>query len=282
MNKFLSENNGDLNMPLLSKETEFKAADCDYNCLQIIIRNNDSNTLKFLLNEHAIDNPTPIDYYGLLRTAMYADANNCMVVLLILLNNQPEVINTPIDYNGLLRTAMYADANKCMRILMNIPGVDVTFTDKHLGDRYYFPILWLAAFNGKVNAVNELLKSSSINVHQGPPFRTTLMSVDKGSVIIDVGGLSPIDVATIELNTLRNKPDSIFQNESTTQTKNDKIKSYLTIIALLTDAGAKYSSSDKPDKLKRKVVPRGGKSRNGRKKSQPKKTKKCRSRKQKK
>jgi hypothetical protein len=237
--------------------------------------------LKFLLNEHAIDNPTPIDYYGLLRTAMYADANNCMDVLLILLNNQPEVINTPIDYNGLLRTAMYADANKCMRVLLNIPGVDVTFTDKHLGDRYYFPILWLAAFNGKVNAVNELLKSSSINVHQGPPFRTTLMSVDKGSVIIDVGGLSPIDVATIELNTLRNKPDSIFQNESTPQ-KKEKIKKYLTIIALLTDAGAKYSSSDKPDKLKRKVVPRGGKSRNGRKKSQPKKTKKCRSRKQKK
>jgi hypothetical protein len=246
MSRFTSENNDDLNAPLISKETEFKAADCDYNCLQIIIRNNDFKTLKFLINEHAIDNPTPI------------------------------------DYNGLLRTAMYAEAIECMRVLLNIPGVDVNFTDKRRGDRYYFPILWLAAFNGKVNAVNELLKSSGIDVHKGSPWGHTETQVDNGSVIIEVGGLSPLDVATIELNTLRNKPDSIFQNESTTQTKNDKIKNYLNTIALLTDAGAKYSSSDNPDKLKRKVITRGGKSKHGRKKSQSKKTKKCRSRKQKK
>jgi hypothetical protein len=177
---------------------------------------------------------------------------------------------------------MYAEAIECMRVLLNIPDVDVNFTDERLGDKYYFPILWLAASLGKVNAVKKLLESKSINVHQGLPFRRILMEVDKGTVVVNVGGLSPLDVATIEFNTLRNKPDSIFQSESITKDKEEKIKKYGEIIALLTKAGANYNSSDSPTKMKRKVVPRGGKSRRGRKKRQSKKTKKCRSRKYKK
>jgi hypothetical protein len=141
--------------------------------------------------------------------------------------------------------------------------------------------LWLAASLGKVNAVKKLLESTTIDIHKGPPLRT-LTEVDNRNVIVDVGGLSPLDVATIELNTLRNKPDSIFQNESTIKEKNEKIKNYLTIISLLTAAGATYSSTDPPNKMKRKVIPRGGKSRRRRKKRQSKKTRKGRSRKYKK
>lgn len=213
----------------------------DYKYLQTIIRKNDFNELTLLLNELAI------------------------------------VDDTPIDYIGLLRTAMYAGAIECMGILLKVPGIDVNFTNSD----YKLPILWLAASLGKVNAVKKLLESTTIDIHKGPPLRT-LTEVDNRNVIVDVGGLSPLDVATIELNTLRNKPDSIFQNESTIKEKNEKIKNYLTIISLLTAAGATYSSTDPPNKMKRKVIPRGGKSKRRRKKRQSKKTRKGRARKQKK
>jgi hypothetical protein len=213
----------------------------DYKYLQTIIRKNDFNELTLLLNELAI------------------------------------VDDTPIDYIGLLRTAIYAGAIECMGILLKVPGIDVNFTNSD----YKLPILWLAASLGKVNAVKKLLESTTIDIHKGPPLRT-LTEVDNRNVIVDVGGLSPLDVATIELNTLRNKPDSIFQNESTIKEKNEKIKNYLTIISLLTAAGATYSSTDPPNKMKRKVIPRGGKSRRRRKKRQSKKTRKGRARKQKK
>lgn len=213
----------------------------DYKYLQTIIRKNDFNELTLLLNELAI------------------------------------VDDTPIDYIGLLRTAMYAGAIECMGILLKVPGIDVNFTNSD----YKLPILWLAASLGKVNAVKKLLESTTIDIHKGPPLRT-LTEVDNRNVIVDVGGLSPLDVATIELNTLRNKPDSIFQNESTIKEKNEKIKNYLTIISLLTAAGATYSSTDPPNKMKRKVIPRGGKSIRRRKKRQSKKTRKGRARKQKK
>jgi len=240
MNRFTSENNDDLNAPLLSKETEFKAADCDYKCLQTIIRNNDSNTLKFLLNNPAINKPTPIEYVGLLRTAMYAEAI------------------------------------ECMDILLKVPDIDVNFTNSD----YRLPILWLAASLGKVNAVKKLLESTTTDIHKSPPLGT-LMEVDNRNVIVDVGGLSPLDVATIELNTLRNKPDSVFQSESITKNKKEKIKNYLTIIALLTAAGAVYKSTDPPTEMKRKVKG-GGKSTRRKKKRQSKKTRKGRSRKYKK
>ena len=213
----------------------------DYKYLQTIIRKNDFNELTLLLNELAI------------------------------------VDDTPIDYIGLLRTAMYAGAIECMGILLKVPGIDVNFTNSD----YKLPILWLAASLGKVNAVKKLLESTTIDIHKGPPLRT-LMEVDNRDVIVEVGGLSPLDAATIELNTLRNKPDSIFQNKSTIKEKNEKIKNYLTIISLLTAAGATYSSTDPPNKMKRKVIPRGGKSRRRRKKRQSKKTRKGRSRKYKK
>ena len=216
----------------------------DYKYLQTIIRKNDFNELTLLLNELAI------------------------------------VDDTRVDYVGLLRTAMYAEAIECMDILLKVPGIDVNFTDSH----YKFPILWLAASLGKVHAVKKLLESTTIptiNIHKGPPLRT-LTEVDNRNVIVDVGGLSPLDVATIELNALRNKPDSIFQNKSTIKEKNEKIKNYLTIISLLTAAGATYSSTYPPNKMERKVLSRGGKSRRGRKKRQSKKAKKCRSRKYKK
>jgi len=222
----------DLNAPLLSKEeTEFNAADCDYKCLQTIIRENDSDALNRLLNERAINK------------------------------------HTPIDYVGLLRTAMYAEAIECMDILLKAPGIDVNFTDSH----YKLPILWLAASLGKVNAVKKLLESERIDIHKGPPLRT-LTEVDNRDVTIDVGGQSPIVVATIELNTLRNKSGS-----------EAKQNNYKTIIALLKMNGATYPFPDEnATEMKRKVVPRGGKSRSGRKKRQSKKAKKCRSRKYKK
>lgn len=213
----------------------------DYKYLQTIIRKNDFNELTLLLNELAI------------------------------------VDDTPIDYIGLLRTAMYAGAIECMGILLKVPGIDVNFTNSD----YKLPILWLAASLGKVNAVKKLLESTTIDIHKGPPLRT-LTEVDNRNVIVDVGGLSPLDVATIELNTLRNKPDSIFDSKSVIQKKEEKIKNYLTIISLLTAAGATYSSTDPPNKMKRKVIPRGGKSRRRRKKRQSKKTRKGRSRKYKK
>jgi len=230
MDKYLLENNDDLTAPLLSKETEFKAADCDYKCLQTIIRKNDSNTLNYVLNNPAINKPTPIEYIGLLRTAMYAEAI------------------------------------ECMDILLKVPGIDVNFTNSD----YKLPILWLAASNGKVNAVKKLLESTSINIHKGPP-PSTLTEVDNRSVIVDVGGLSPIVVATIELNTLRDKSGS-----------KEKQNNYLNIIALLKMAGATYPFPDEEaTKIKRKVKG-GGKSKRRKKKRQSKKTKKCRARKQKK
>lgn len=213
----------------------------DYKYLQTIIRKNDFNELTLLLNELAI------------------------------------VDDTPIDYVGLLRTAMHAGAIECMGILLKVPGIDVNFTNSD----YKLPILWLAASLGKVNAVKKLLESTTIDIHKGPPLRT-LMEVDNRDVIVDVGGLSPLDVATIELNTLRNKPNNIFDSKSVIQKKEEKIKNYLTIISLLTAAGATYSSTDPPNKMKRKVIPRGGKSGRRRKKRQSKKTRKCRSRKYKK
>jgi hypothetical protein len=213
----------------------------DYKYLQTIIRKNDYNKLTLLLNELAI------------------------------------VDDTPIDYVGLLRTAMYAEAVECMDILLKVPNINVNFTNSD----YRLPILWLASSLGKVNAVKKLLESTTIDIHKGPPLRT-LMEVDNRDVVVDVGGLSPLDVATIELNTLRNKPDSMFQSESITKNKKEKIKNYLTIIALLTTAGAVYKSTDPPTEMKRKVVPRGGKSKRRRKKRQSKKTRKGRSRKYKK
>ena len=246
MNEFLSENNDDLNAPLLSKEeTEFKAADCDYNCLQIIVRKNDSAALNHVLNDPAINKPTPIEYVGLLRIAMYKEAI------------------------------------ECMDILLKVDGIDVNFTDSN----YKFPILWLAASLGKANAVKKLLESTTINIHKGPP-SGTLTEVDNRDVIVDVGGQSPIVVATIELNTLRNKPKPmiIFHSERAIQEeiqKEEKIKNYLTIISYLFAAGANYSSSDPSTEMKRNVKG-GGKSRRGRKKRQSKKAKKCRSRKYKK
>jgi hypothetical protein len=231
MNRFTSENNDDLNAPLLSKETEFKAADCDYKCLQTIIRNNDSNTLKFLLNNPAINKPTPIEYVGLLRTAMYAEAI------------------------------------ECMDILLKVPDIDVNFTNSD----YRLPILWLAASLGKVNAVKKLIESTTIDIHKGPPLRT-LMEVDNRDVVVDVGGLSPIVAATIELNTLRNKSGS-----------KEKQNNYLNIIALLKMKGATYPFPDeKATEIKRKIIPGGGKSTRRKKKRQSKKTRKGRSRKYKK
>jgi hypothetical protein len=213
----------------------------DYKYLQTIIRKNDYNELTLLLNELAI------------------------------------VDDTPIDYVGLLRTAMYAGAIECMGILLKVPGIDVNFTNSD----YKLPILWLAASLGKVNAVKKLLESTTTDIHKGPPLGT-LMEVDNRNVIVDVGGLSPLDVATIELNTLRNKPDSVFQSESITKDKKEKIKNYLTIISLLTAAGANYKSTDPPNKMIRKVIPRGGKSKCRRKKRRSKKTRKGHARKQKK
>jgi hypothetical protein len=202
----------------------------DYTYLQKIIRKNDYNELTLLLNELAI------------------------------------VDDTPINYVGLLRTAMYAEAIECMDILLKVPDIDVNFTDSD----YRLPILWLAASLGKVNAVKKLLESTTIDIHKGPPLRT-LMEVDNRDVVVDVGGLSPIVAATIELNTLRNKSGS-----------KEKQNNYLNIIALLKMKGATYPFPDeKATEIKRKVKV-GGKSRHGRKKSQSKKTKKCRSRKQKK
>jgi len=234
MDRFTSDKNDDLNAPLLSKETEFNAADCDYKCLQTIIRKNDSVTLNYLLNDPAINKPTPI------------------------------------DYNGLLRTAMYAEAIECMDILLKVPGIDVNFTNSD----YKLPILWLAAFNGKVNAVKKLLESTTIptiNIHNGPPSSTSTR-VDNDSVTIDVGGQSPIVAATIELNTLRDKSGS-----------EEKQNNYKTIIALLKMAGATYPFPDEEaTKIKRKIIPRAGKSRRKKKKRQSKKTKKGRTRKQKK
>jgi len=242
----MSDDDSDLTTPLISEKTEFKAADCDYKCLQIIVRKNDSAALNHVLNDPAINKPTPIEYVGLLRIAMYKEAI------------------------------------ECMDILLKVDGIDVNFTDSH----YKFPILWLAASLGKANAVKELLKSTTINIHKGPPLGT-LTEVDDKKVVVDVGGLSPLDVATIELNTLRNKPKPIiiFTSERAIQEeiqKEEKIKNYLTIISYLFAAGANYSSSDPSTEMKRKVVPRGGKSRRGRKKRQSKKAKKCRSRKYKK
>ena len=213
----------------------------DYKYLQKIIRKNDYNELTLLLNELAI------------------------------------VDDTPIDYVGLLRTAMYAEAIECMDILLKVPGIDVNFSNSD----YKLPILWLAASLGKVNAVKKLLESTTIDIHKGPPPRT-LTEVDNRDVIVDVGGLSPLDVATIELNTLRNKPNNIFDSKSVIQKKEEKIKNYLTIIALLTRVGANYTSSNPSTKMKRKVIPRGGKSGRRRKKRQSKKTRKGRSRKYKK
>ena len=213
----------------------------DYKYLQTIIRKNDYNELTLLLNELAI------------------------------------VDDTPIDYVGLLRTAMYAGAVECMDILLKVPNINVNFTNSD----YKLPILWLAASLGKVNAVKKLLESTTIDIHKGPPLGT-LTEVDNRDVIVDVGGLSPLDVATIELNTLRNKPDSMFQSESITKNKKEKIKNYLTIIALLTTAGAVYKSTDPSTEMKRKVIPRGGKSTRRKKKRQSKKTRKGRSRKYKK
>jgi hypothetical protein len=131
--------------------------------------------------------------------------------------------------------------------------------------------LWLASSLGKVNAVKKLLESTTIDIHKGPPLRT-LMEVDNRDVVVDVGGLSPIVAATIELNTLRNKSGS-----------KEKQNNYLNIIALLKMKGATYPFPDeKATEIKRKVVPRGGKSKRRRKKRQSKKTRKGRSRKYKK
>ena len=241
----MSDDDSDLTTPLISEKTEFKAADCDYKCLQIIIRENNYVTLNHLLNDPDINKPTHIDYVGLLRTAMYAEAI------------------------------------ECMDILLKVDGIDVNFTDSH----YKFPILWLAASLGKANAVKELLKSTTINIHKGPPL-STLTEVDNRSVTVGIGGQSPLDVATIEWNTLRNKPKPIiiFTSERAIQEeiqKEEKIKNYLTIISYLFAAGANYSSSDPSTEMKRNVKG-GGKSRRGRKKRQSKKAKKCRSRKYKK
>jgi hypothetical protein len=206
----------------------------DYKYLQTIIRKNDYNKLTLLLNELAI------------------------------------VDDTPIDYVGLLRTAMYAEAVECMDILLKVPGIDVNFTNSD----YKLPILWLAAFNGKVNAVKKLLESTTIptiNVHKGPP-PSTSTRVDNDSVTIDVGGQSPIVAATIELNTLRDKSGS-----------KEKQNNYLNIITLLKMANATYPFPDEEaTKIKRKIIPRAGKSRRRKKKRQSKKTKKGRTRKQKK
>ena len=54
----------------------------DYKYLQTIIRKNNYNELTLLLNELAIVDDTPIDYVGLLRTAMHAEAVECMDILL--------------------------------------------------------------------------------------------------------------------------------------------------------------------------------------------------------
>lgn len=214
----------------------------DYKYLQTIIRKNDYNKLTLLLNELAI------------------------------------VDDTPIDYVGLLRTAMYAEAVECMDILLKVPNINVNFTNSD----YKLPILWLAASLGKVNAVKKLLESTTIDIHKGPPPLRTLMEVDNRNVVVDVGGLSPLDVATIELNTLRNKPNGIFDGKSVIQKKEEKMKNYLTIISDLVEAGAVYKSSDPSTEMKRKVVPRGGKSKRRKKKRQSKKTRKGRSRKYKK
>lgn len=171
---------------------------------------------------------------------------------------------------------MYEEAIECMDILLKVDGIDVNFTDSH----YKFPILWLAASLGKANAVKELLKSTTINIHKGPPLNT-LTELDNRSVVVDVGGLSPLDVATIELNTLSNKPDSILQSESVIQIKKEKIKNYLNIISYLAVADANYTSSDPSTEMKRKIKG-GGKSRRRKKKRQSKKTKAGRTRKQKK
>lgn len=240
MAKYLLENNDDdgLTAPLLSKETEFNVADCDYKCLQTIIRKNNSNTLNYVLN-------------------------------------QLKVKPTPIEYVGLLRTAMYAEAIECMDILLKVPGIDVNFTNSD----YKLPILWLAASLGKVNAVKKLLESTtipttpttpSINIHKGPP-PSTLMEVDNRSVVVDVGGQSPIVAATIELNTLRDKSGS-----------KEKQNNYLNIIALLKMAGATYPFPDEEATKIKRNVKGGGKSRRRKKKRQSKKTKKGRTRKQKK
>jgi hypothetical protein len=235
MDRFTSDNNDNdgLTAPLLSKETEFNAADCDYKCLQIIVSKNESVTLNHVLKDPAINKPTPIEYVGLLRTAVEKEAI------------------------------------KCMDILLKVPGIDVNFTDSH----YKLPILWLAAFNGKVNAVKKLLESTTIptiNVHKGPP-PSTSTQVDNDSVTIDVGGQSPIVAATIELNTLRNKSGS-----------EEKQNNYKTIIPLLKMAGATYPFPDEEaTKIKRKIIPRAGKSRRRKKKRQSKKTKAGRTRKQK-
>jgi hypothetical protein len=234
------ENDDELTTPLLPKKTEFKAADCNYKCLQIIVSNNESVALNDVLKDPAINK------------------------------------STPIDYVGLLRTAMYKEAIECMDILLDVSGIDVNFTDSH----YKFPILWLAASLGKANAVKTLLKSTTINIHKGPPLGT-LTEVDNKSVVVDVGGQSPLNVATIELNTLRNKPNGMFDGESVIQIKKEKIKKYDEIIEFLTKAGAKYNSSDSPTTMKRKVK-EGGKSRRRKKKRQSKKTKKGRPRKYKK
>jgi len=241
MDRFTSDKNDDddLTAPLLSKETEFNAADCDYNCLQIIVSKNNFVALNHVLN-------------------------------------QLKVKPTPIEYVDLLRTAMYEEAIECMDILLKVDGIDVNFTDSH----YKFPILWLAASLGKANAVKELLKSTTINIHKGPPLNT-LTELDNRSVVVDVGGLSPLDVATIELNTLSNKPDSILQSESVIQIKKEKIKNYLNIISYLAVADANYTSSDPSTEMKRKIKG-GGKSRRRKKKRQSKKTKAGRTRKQKK
>ena len=203
----------------------------DYKYLQTIIRKNDYNKLTLLLNELAI------------------------------------VDDTPIDYVGLLRTAMYAEAVECMDILLKVPNINVNFTNSD----YKLPILWLASSLGKVNAVKKLLESTTIDIHKGPPLRT-LMEVDNRNVVVDVGGLSPIVAATIELNTLRNKSGS-----------KEKQNNYLNIIALLKMKGATYPFPDeKATDIKRKVIPRGGKSTRRKKKRQSKKTRKGRSRKYKK
>jgi len=171
----------------------------------------------------------------------------------------------------LLMTAVFTDAIKCIRILLENTNVDVNFTDN---DWFILPVLWLAAFYGKEEAVRELIKSDKIDVHKGAK-STLFKSVDNGYVTIDITGLSPLDAATIELNNLLDKKKNILNTIKTGFTKDDqlekKIGNYRTIIALLASKGAVYTSTNPPEKMRRRVVRGGGKSKRRRKKIQSKK-----------